>query len=122
MRLGLRRSVTVLAIYAVALHAILLGLAPISTLGSTATDPFSVICHSEAAAPVEQSPAAPVPAHTCDHCNICSAAPTPVAPDSILLGQLAPARLLHVLAPAPNSAHSHLATSPNLARGPPHFA
>ncbi len=77
MRLLLRRGVTVLAIYAVALHVILLGLVPIAANGEI-VNPFSVICHS--AGPVaagDEAPGKPdlIPGHACEHCNLCSAAP-----------------------------------------------
>jgi len=118
MRRGGRWIASVVAIYAIALHAILWGVAPMAA--GPAADPFSVICHSEASAPVEQSPTAP--AHACDHCNLCSAAPAPAALNSIPVGQLAPARLLQVLQPASMAVRGHLATTPHLARGPPAFA
>ena len=125
MRLLLRRGVTLLAIYAVALHVILLGLAPIAANGAT-VDPFSVICHSAAstALPGDEAPGQPdlVPGHACEHCNLCSATAPPSAPDIVLIGDLAPARLLQVLRPASQAARAGIAFRPNLARGPPLFA
>ena len=60
MRLLLRRGVTLLAIYAVALHVILLGLAPIAANGEI-VNPFSVICHSAGRwLPVMKLPASPI--------------------------------------------------------------
>ena len=38
------------AIYAVALRAVLLGIAPVISGGVVAGDPFSIICHSDAQA------------------------------------------------------------------------
>ena len=79
MRLLLRRGVTVLAIYAVALHVILLGLVPIAANGEI-VNPFSVICHSAGpAAAGDETPGKPdlIPGHACEHCNLCSAAPPP---------------------------------------------
>jgi hypothetical protein len=110
------------AIYAIALHAILWGVAPMAA--GPSADPFSVICHSEPAAPDQQSPASqvPAPAHVCDHCTLCGAAAAAAALDSVVTGQLAPARLLHVMPPASAGVRGHLATTPNLARGPPPFA
>ena len=119
MRLG-RKSVGWVAIYAIALHAILWGVAPMAAAPSL--DPLSVICHSEPATPAEQSPAAPAPAHTCDHCNVCNTAPTPTALDSTVTEQLAPARLLQILLPTSTAVRGYLATTPHLARGPPAFA
>jgi hypothetical protein len=126
MQLRLKKSVTWLAIYAVALHVILLGLAPIAANGSATVDPFSVICHSVAAvdAAGDSVPAKGglVPSSACEHCNVCAAMGPPATPDLVLAGQLLPARLLHVLRPVSSAAHASLATAPKLARGPPAFA
>jgi hypothetical protein len=76
MRIGVRQVVSWAAIYAIALRAILLGVAPVMIGGATAEDPFSIVCHSDgqALAPSEQ-PAAPgeKPGQPCEHCNLCSA-------------------------------------------------
>ena len=48
MRIGLRKVVSWVAIYAVALHVILLGTASVAGNAAAAVDPFSVICHSVA--------------------------------------------------------------------------
>jgi len=80
----------------------------------------SIVRHSEAAAPDHQAPAS-APAHVCDHCNVCNAAPT-ASLDSIPAGQFAPARLLQIFLPSSTTVRGHLATTPHLARGPPAFA
>jgi hypothetical protein len=125
MRLLLRRGVTVLAIYAVALHVILLGLAPIAANGEI-VNPFSVICHGIAptGAAGDETPGKPdlIPGHACEHCNLCSAAAPPPAPGIVLIGNLLPTRLLQVLRPASNAAPASIALRPNFARGPPPFA
>jgi hypothetical protein len=117
--------VTLLAIYAVALHVILLGLVPIAANGLT-VDPFSVICHSAAstAAPGDEAPSKAdlIPGHACEHCNLCSAAAPPPAPDIVLIGNLMPTRLLRVLRPASHAPTAGIAFRPNFARGPPRFA
>ena len=122
MRLQLRRSVTWLAIYAVALHAILLGLAPIAAT-SAAADPLSVIClhNADADSPAGQQPSGLVPGHACEHCNLCSIAAPPPAPDLVVSGNLNPARLLQVPRPVSATPGSAPAYRPNLARGPPLF-
>jgi len=123
MRLVLRRSVTLLAIYAVALHIILLGLAPIAADGSAAIDPFSVICHSavDAGALGNEAPSKPdlIPGHACDHCKLCNAAAPPPVPDSALLGSLPPARVLRALRPFSTTVRIGTTADPKLARGPP---
>jgi hypothetical protein len=112
------------AIYAVALHVILLGLVPIAANGEN-VNPFSVICHSVAPAGAagDETPAKPdlIPGHACEHCNLCSAAPPP-EPAVVAIGNLLPARLLHVLRPVSHAPRTGVAFTPNLARGPPRFA
>jgi hypothetical protein len=120
MRLSGRRNISWLAIIAVALHAILWGVAPMAAAPST--DPFFVICHSGAATPDQPAPANPSHSQACDHCTLCAAANAPATLDAVLAGQLAPARLLHVLRPVSAGVRGHLATTPNFARGPPAFA
>ena len=123
MRLLLRRGVTMVAIYAVALHVILLGLAPIAANGEI-VNPFSVICHSAgAAAAGDEAPGKPdlIPGHACEHCTLCSAAPPP-EPAVVPIGHLLPTRLLQVLRPASHTPSAGIAFSPHLARGPPRFA
>ena len=111
-----------LAIYSVALHVILLGLAPIAAIGAT-VDPFSVICHSATTGTGDETPTKPdlIPGHACEHCNLCSAAPPP-APEIALIGDLKPARLIQVLRPASQTPRAGIVFRPNLARGPPSFA
>lgn len=123
MRRGLKRSLGWLAIVAIALHAVLWGVAAPMASAST-VDPFSIICSSttHAAAQIDQAPDSqvPGPAAACDHCNLCGAAAAPsVTLDSVIAGQLQPARLLQVLRPATGATHDGVAYSPHQARGPP---
>lgn len=123
MRIGLRRTVSWMAIYAVALHAILLGLASVAADTSAAVDPFSVICHNAASAGAagDEAPANPdlIPGHACEHCNLCSATAPPPAPDVAFNVDLRPARILHVLRPVSAAARTGVTSDPKLARGPP---
>jgi hypothetical protein len=123
MRPIVRRGVTLLAIYAVVLHVILLGFVPIA--GNAATvDPLSIICHSASGTAGDKAPATPglIPGHACEHCNLCSVTAPPPAPDVALAGRMGPARVLHVLRPASMHARAGLTSDPRLARGPPHAA
>jgi hypothetical protein len=115
MRAGSRRALSWVAIFAVALHAVLWAAAPMAA--GTAADPFSVICHNDGTSADQQTPAS-APAHVCDHCNLCSAAPA-LAPDNIAAGDLTPARLLQILQPASTAARDNYFTASNRARGPP---
>jgi hypothetical protein len=121
MRLGGRRILSVVAIYAIVLNAILWGAAG-PQIAASPLDPFAVICHSDAAQPGEQSPADHTPSQTCDHCTLCSASAPPQAPAVAIFIKLAPARLAHVLKPASVTIRTGVASSPQQARGPPHFA
>lgn len=119
MRVWLRRSVSLLAIYVIALATILSVAAP--TAGA-AFDPFSVICHSgtdTAAATTETAPAQQSPAKACDHCTLCNAAPIGSGPVSVMAAQLAPPLVLQVLAPNSHVALLRPATAQHPARGPP---
>jgi hypothetical protein len=122
MRRGVKRSLGWLAIVAIALHTVLWGAMPMAS--ASTVDPFSIICSSatHAAAQIDQTPDSqvPAPAAACDHCNLCGAAAAPSATlDSILAGQLQPARLLQILRPATGATHDGVAYSPHQARGPP---
>jgi hypothetical protein len=124
MRISARQVVCWAAIYAIALRAILLGIAPVISAGVITGDPFGIICHSDgqALAPTEQ-PAAPgnVPGQSCEHCNLCSALTPPLAPNAIL-GTILPSHGAGVLPPTPSTPRLDHQSNPKLARGPPLFA
>ena len=107
------------AIYAVALHTLLTGIAPVFAAQNNA-DPFAVICLHDASAPTSL-PSGLVPGHACEHCNLCSAVAPPPAPDFVAFGNLMPTRLLQVLRPASAAPGISIVYRPNLARGPPLF-
>ncbi len=89
---------------------------------AAATDPFSVICHSIAAAQGDEAPKSGlIPGHACEHCNLCSAVAPPPAPDVALNIDFRPARILQVLRPASAPTHAGVTSNPKLARGPPRF-
>jgi hypothetical protein len=123
MRLWLRRCVTLLATYAVALHVIVLGFAPIDANAFAAIDPFTVICHTTApaAAPGElpKGKLALIPSRAIDHCNLCSAAAPPPAPDTAFAVDFSATRVLHVFRPMSAQVRSAVTANPRLSRGPP---
>ena len=116
MRISGRRVLSLVAIYAIALHTILWGA---GVPYAAAVDPFSVICHS--AAPGEPAQA---PSHSpvCDHCTLCSAMAPPAPQPGGTIAQLLPAPLLEILRPASFARSSSFSYTPNLARGPPAVA
>ncbi|HZD88959.1 MAG TPA: hypothetical protein VE224_02575 [Pseudolabrys sp.] len=123
MRRGWQKCVTVLALYAVALHVILLGLSPVNAGDFGPINPFAVICHTiGAAAESGESPQGTVkylPGRAIDFCNLCGAAAPPPAPDGAFHVSFRPARVLHVLRPISMPATAGLSCDPKLIRGPP---
>jgi hypothetical protein len=123
MREAWRRSVTVLALYAVTLHLILLGFFPIIPGEFSPVDPFSIICHTTgpAANPGEPPPGTLhfVPGRAIDQCNLCTAAAPPPVPTIAVRIDFNFARVLHVFIPRSMPARSGLASDPKLIRGPP---
>lgn len=119
----IRRSVSWVAIYVIALTTILSAFSA-PRPASAAFDPFSIICHSgpQDASPADTGPAAPasLPNHACDHCTLCNAAPTAaVTFDGVVVGILAPAKPLRVLRPTESIRHDDIGSSPRQAQGPP---
>lgn len=126
MRSGVKRILSVVAAYAVALHAVLwVAAAPFAPASAVA--PLAVICHSEAGAPADQAPdygpdhGPLAPAHASNHCNLCSAI-APPAPYAVVAGQLAPMRTLDLLRPIGLARREDATADPKLARGPPAIA
>ncbi len=122
----MKQSMTWLAIYAVALHVILLGLVPFNIASANPADPLSAICHSVALADTSsgEAPAKSglIPGHVCEHCNLCNAMAPPQAPDAAFVSIVMPVRVLHVLRPYSTAAWAGTTSNPSLARGPPLFA
>ncbi len=116
----IRKSVSWMACFAVAMHAILFG-ASMQAAGA-AVDPFSIICHGAPVVASEQAPAGQTPTKGCDHCSLCFVAASLGGPDAIPAGYLTPPSVLQVLMPASSAARAHFVGTPNLARGPPQQA
>jgi len=122
MRLGNKRILSWVAIYAVALHVILLGLAPAAIASAPAFDPLSPICHSLSADQASNEvPGKPdlVPGHACEHCNLAMAYAPPVTLHEALAGSLAPTRVLDVLRPSSTAPKATTTARSRFARGPP---
>lgn len=121
MRAGGKKVLSWIAIYAVALHVILLGLAPI-TVSAAPADPLLVICHSQSdAAPEAPNPSGSTPGHACEHCTLCGNVAPPPPPTDVLAIVVLAAGVLDVLLPTSAPVLSGTTATPNLARGPPSF-
>ena len=121
MRLLLRHSVTLLAVWVIALHTVLWA-PPTGFTASLATDLFTVICHSQTGTADDPANAPPAPTHVCDHCTLCSVAGTVLAPDTTLtlrFDRVPTLQVFHALAVA---RRVDATADPKLARGPPPFA
>jgi hypothetical protein len=118
----IRKSMSLMAVFAIAMHAILFGV-PMQA-AATAVDPFTIICHSGPIDPAssEQTPASQTPTKACDHCSLCFVATALAGPDAIPAGRLTPPSILRFLVPATSAARAHFAASPHLPRGPPQRA
>ncbi len=110
-----RRVLVWVAVYGIALQAIL---APLALAAPATVDPFTVICHSEAATDANPASQPTAPVQTCDHCVLCNVTAgaagtqTPhLAAVLVQAGRIEPALLFN----APPSA----LTTHHPARGPP---
>jgi len=123
MRVFLRRSVTAIALYAVALHVTLLGFLPINPGSFAPVDPFALICHTTGTpdAPGKPPPGTWhfLPGRAIDHCNLGSDAALSPAPGIAVGIDFAWARLTHVLGPLAIPARPRIASNPRLSRAPP---
>ncbi len=118
-----QRGVTLLALYALALHSILLGLLPVRAGEFGPIDPFAVICYTISASVAPgQTPRGSIkyiPWRAGDFCNVCGAAVPPPAPDVAFHIEFQSARILHVLRPTPALSRPGLTCDPYVIRGPP---
>jgi hypothetical protein len=119
---GIRRFLSLVAIAAIALHAVL----PVAIAGlAVAGAPAGVICHS--GAPAADACGIPqpgdfTPAPSCDHCALCGAMPLLRGPDGTPIARLAPARLVAVLQPESAAPRVGFDNVYLFARGPPHLS
>lgn len=81
MRIGVKKTISWMAIYAVAIRVVLLGIVPIGTHAPGNIDPFFVICHSASQSDGQTLPdSALIPGSACDHCTLCGVTAPPSAP------------------------------------------
>jgi len=122
MGTGIKRVVSLTAIYVIALQTILLGIAPVVGIGSSAVDLFFVICQSDGQALASNAPTEEdkdhQPGQGCGHCTLCDTS-APLLVSFIVIGIAAFLSLTLVLRPAPKVLCVGLKFDPKLARGPP---
>jgi len=119
----LRRSVTLVALYTVALHIVLLGFLPAGVGSFSPIDPFAIICHT--ASPSEHPGEPPqgslqyLPGRAIDRCDLSSVVGLPPTPEASFKVELQPTRLLDVLRPDTAPEQKSPVYPANLIRGPP---
>jgi len=122
MRTGIRQTLSIVTIVAIALHAALWGVAPARTAAAT-IDPFSIICHSGQDDVAYQAPGGTSsPSHACDHCNLCAAAASSAIPPAVVLLHVVSTGLLQELLPKPIDADARFEVASKSARAPPAVA
>jgi len=120
----LKHGVTLVAIYAMALHVLLAAFVPgVAGSGPTA-DPFKVICHSGPNSGGDTDPhnPAPIPGQACEHCNFCSAVAPPPPSNLAIDVEFTPTIVRPVIDIGDLPPRIGFAADSKLARGPPPFA
>jgi hypothetical protein len=122
MDIGMKRVVVSAAIYLIALQTVLLGIAPLASLGSSAVDPFLIICRGEGQPHASNDGTGGSDNHhssqNCLHCVLCTT-PTPVS--YIAIGILALASFALFLRPSLSAQRTGFVSDRMFARGPPQF-
>ena len=122
MGIGMKRLVISAAICVIALQTVLVGIAPLASLGSSAVDPFLIICRSEGQPHATNNGAGGSDNRRSGqgslHCVLC-AAPTPPLVPSVAIGIAALASFALFLRPSLVAPCIGLVSGRRFARGPP---
>src|SRR6476646_8252960 len=125
MGIGMKRLIISAAIYVVALQTILVGIAPLASLGSSAVDPFLIICRSDGQPHASDSGNGGSGSHRsgedCLHCVLCTTSTPPLVP-SAAIGIVALAGFVLFLRPPLTAPYVGRVSGRIFARGPPQFA
>ena len=125
MGIGMKRFFVSAAICLIALQTILLGIAPLASLGSSAVDPFLIICRSEGQPHASDSSNGGSGSHRsgedCLHCVLCTTSTPPLVP-SAAIGVVALASFALFLRPSLAAPHVGRVSGRIFARGPPQVA
>src|SRR6185312_2639130 len=120
----LKHGVTLVALYAMALHVLLAAFAPIASGKGASVDPFTVICHSgpESSGDTGAKHPALIPGKACEHCNLCSAV-APPPPSSLAIDvEFTPTIVRPIIDTGNLPSRTGIAANSKFARGPPPFA
>jgi len=124
MGIGMKRLFISAAIYVIALQTILVGIAPLASLGSSAVDPFLIICRSGGQPHTLNNDTGERddrrPNQDCVHCVLCNIPMTPLVP-SVVIGIVALASFALFLRPLLTAPRIGFAFGCMFARGPPQF-
>jgi hypothetical protein len=122
MGIGMKRLVISAEIYVLALQTILVGIAPLASLGSSATDPFLIICRSDGQPHASDNGAGGSDNHRstqgCVHCVLCNIPTAPLVP-SVVIGIVALASFVLFLRPSLSAQRTGIVSGRMFARGPP---
>jgi hypothetical protein len=122
MGIGMKRLVISAEIYVLALQTILVGIAPLASLGSSATDPFLIICRSDGQPHASDNGAGGSDNHRstqgCVHCVLCNIPTAPLVP-SVVIGIVALASFVLFLRPSLSAQRTGFVSGRMFARGPP---
>jgi len=122
MGTGMKRLFTFAAVYVIALQTILVSIAPLASLGSSAVDPFLIICRSDGQPHASNDGAGETDGHrprqSCVHCALCNIPTTALVP-SVVISIVALALFALFLRPSLSSPRIGFVFGCMFARGPP---
>jgi hypothetical protein len=122
MGIGMKRLFTFAAIYVIALQTILVSIAPLASLGSSAVDPFQIICRSDGQPHASNDGSGetdgPRPRQSCVHCALCNI-PTAALVPYVVISIVALALFALFLRPSLSAPRIGFVFGCMFARGPP---
>jgi hypothetical protein len=118
MPTGLKRVLAYVAIFAIALQALLTGFA-VPDLAKASFDPATIICHSDGSGTGQQVPQPATADGCCAHCILSGASAMASAPEAPAIVAMPPVDGESLRPPATAAAPLAAHSSNHFARGPP---
>jgi len=122
MGIGMKRPFIFAAIYVIGLQTILVSIAPLASLGSSAVDPFLIICRSDGQPHASNDGAGetdgPRPRQSCVYCALCNI-PTAALVPYVVISIVALALFALFLRPSLSAPRIGFVFGCMFARGPP---